>query len=188
MHYACSSSVDLRSACSTSDVSRKACSTSDVSRKACSTSDVSRKACSTSAVLRTACWASVVLRTACWASVVLHTACSAVLSCVTAGSAAVNDKLVAASEGGRRQKLGSTALRLFVASALHPPTSVNRWANKVIPRGTIYVLRCYVQPDCHMAGALLLRRPELFLYFHYHQSQPPFHNGLTNHVGAYKSP
>ena len=84
---------------------------------------------------------------------------SRVVSCVASGSAAVNGKLVAASESGRRRKLASIAQRLFAAGSSHPPTSANRWASRVIPRGTMYVLRCYLQPDCHMAGVpLLLRR------------------------------
>ena len=48
------------------------------------------------------------------------------LSCVAAGSAAVNGKLVAASEGGLRRKLASMTQRLYVAGASHPPTSTNR--------------------------------------------------------------
>ena len=71
-------------------------------------------------------------------------------------SAAVNDKLVAASEGGRRRKLAYMAQHLFAAGASHPPTSANRWASRAIQRGTMYVHRCYVQPDSHMAGVPLL--------------------------------
>ena len=83
-----------------------------------------------------------------------------VLSVVAVGTAAVNGKLVAASQGGRRRKLASMTQQFFAAGASHPPTSANRWASRVIPRGTVNVLRCYVQPDCHMAGVpLLFRRP-----------------------------
>ena len=79
---------------------------------------------------------------------------------MAAGSIAVNDKLVEAIEGGRRRKLASMAQRLFAAGASHPPTSVNRWASRVIPRGTMYVLKCYMQPDSHTAGVpLLFQRP-----------------------------
>ena len=82
------------------------------------------------------------------------------MSVVAAGSAVVNGKLVAANEGERRRKLASMAQRLFAAGASHPPKSANRWASRVIPRSTMYVLRCYLQPDCHMAGVpLLFRRP-----------------------------
>ena len=63
---------------------------------------------------------------------------------VAAGSAGVNGKLVAASEGERRRKLASLAQQLFAAGASHPPTSSNRWASRVIQRGTMYVHRCYV--------------------------------------------
>ena len=80
------------------------------------------------------------------------------LSCVAAGSAAVNGKLVAASEGGRPRKLASMAQRLFAAGASHPPT---------------------------FASSSAASTPVIILYFHYHLSQPSTHNGLTNIVGAY---
>ena len=135
-----------------------ACSACAVLRTACSASAVLRTACSASAILRTACSASAVLHTACSACAVLRTACSA--SGVLRGSAAVNGKMVAASQGGWRRKLASMAQRLFTAGASQPPTFANRWASRVIPRGTMYALRCYLQPHCHMAGVpLLLRRP-----------------------------
>ena len=66
------------------------------------------------------------------------------LSCVAAGSAGVTGKFVAASEGGRRRTLAYMAHRHFAAGASHPPTSENSWASRVIPRGTMYVFRCYV--------------------------------------------
>ena len=47
------------------------------------------------------------------------------LSAVAAGSADVNGKMVAASEGGRGRKLPSVAQRLFAAGASHPLTSAN---------------------------------------------------------------
>ena len=76
---------------------------------------------------------------------------------MAAGNIAVNGKLTAI-EGGRWRKLATQ--RLFAAGASRPPTSANRRASRVIPRGTMYVLRCYVQPDCHMAGVPpLFQRP-----------------------------
>ena len=48
-----------------------------------------------------------------------------VLSVVAAGSAAVNSKMVAASEGGQQRKLVSIAQQLFAAGAPRPPTSAN---------------------------------------------------------------
>ena len=105
---------------------------------------------------------------------------------MAAGSNAVNGKLTAI-EGGRRRKLASMTQRLFAAGASRPPTSANRWASMVILRGTMYVLRCYLQPDCHMAG-VPVSMPVTILYLHYHQSQPSSQKGLTNHLGAYKSP
>ena len=74
---------------------------------------------------------------------------------MAAGSNAVNGKLVEAIEGGRRRKLASTAQRLFAARVWHTPTSANHWASRVILRGAMYVLRCYVQSDCHVAGVPL---------------------------------
>ena len=67
-----------------------------------------------------------------------------------------DDKLVAASEGGRLRKLASVTKRLFAADVSHHPTSGNRWAIMAIHRGTMYVHICYVQPDSHKAGVPLL--------------------------------
>ena len=78
---------------------------------------------------------------------------------MASGCIAVNGKLTAI-EGGRWRKLASMTQRLFAAGASRLPSSANRWASRVIPRGTMYVLRCYVQPDCHVAGVpLLFQRP-----------------------------
>ena len=115
-------------------------------------------ACSASAVLRSLCSAYGVLVECCLAYGMLGECYHA--SCVEASSVAVNGKLVAASEGRRRQKLASMVQRFFAAGVLYPPTSANCWASRVIPRETMYILRCYVQPDCHMAGiSLLFQRP-----------------------------
>ena len=85
------------------------------------------------------------------------------LCCVTAGSIAVNGKFVKAIESGRRRKLTFMAQRLFAAGASHPPTPANRWASRVIPKGTMHVLICYVQPDYHKAGVPLpFQRPWLY--------------------------
>ena len=92
------------------------------------------------------------------------------LSSVAAGNAAINGKLAAASEDGRRRKLASMAQRFFAPSA---------------PRGTMHVLICYVQ---HGWSSAAVSTPVTILYSHYHQSQPSSHNGLFNSVGAYKSP
>ena len=84
-----------------------------------------------------------------------------VFSCVAAASAAVGgSRRQVVSEGGRRWKLASMVQRLFAADASDHPTSANRWASRVIPRRTPYVLKLYLQPDCHMAGVpLLFQRP-----------------------------
>ena len=47
------------------------------------------------------------------------------LSLVAAGNAAVNGKMIAASEGGRLRKSAYMAQQLFAAGTSHPPTSEN---------------------------------------------------------------
>ena len=89
------------------------------------------------------------------------------LSVVAAVSEAVNGKVAAGNEGGRRRKLASMTQRLFAAGTSHLPTAAN-------PLGEYsYTERKHVRFYCNMTvhgwSSSAVSTPVTILYIHYHQ-------------------